>query len=453
MGNNKYAEFQRELREQLHGTQSDGVPTGPVVLPEALQFGEVTTFGDTVLFDGDVSDKEYVKYNTDTSGTWYLVHLSEAVPTFEELQNGATVTVRLGELTEVVQVPTEMLQDVGTAIIVGGMNLGVVIKEDNTYLEGILFPKKGIYGMCLECIDGGVQYVSELQINGFNRFKSTAITPIQNKYLEPFIALNPSDTFVWDFSVAEKDTYFVVGEGVFVKLWDGEIFPSDLVNGVKVSLVNNAGAQTCEINSESIIDLAGVKYFYTTFGEGDNNFWVVPSGVGVTDSIPPGLYIQYSPTTWETQGCQSISITLPGFNKFSPCALLKPECLTKDEIVFSFSSLPGDSETTYDVVCNKSFEDLLITYRHRLTDAIIKSVRYLSQGGVPTFGNQVYHIHENYAKPKTVGIYTTDANKGGSERECRILLTFEVNESGIDPHTYGIFATFAEPTFKVMRLS
>ena len=145
-----------------------------------LPFGETTVTKEAITWDGNTEGLDSVM--------GMLYHVSNAVPTLGDMQNGGTIKCVTpdGEMT--VDFTGEHVMDAETAgmgngiIILNGGNIPMLIatQDGATMTEGettITFEKAGIY---LPSADGA--YISYFAINNY-QFEDVEITPIDPKYL------------------------------------------------------------------------------------------------------------------------------------------------------------------------------------------------------------------------------------------------------------------------------
>ena len=127
-------------------------------------FGESTTYGDTLTWDGNTDGKAIVGD--------MVCHISDAVPTIEDCANGVMATFADGSTAMGTATP------MGEGLLMLADSEGILcVATDNLEFNGMVFPKKGIYVI----YDG--LYVSSLTINGYNGFERKEITPVPTEYL------------------------------------------------------------------------------------------------------------------------------------------------------------------------------------------------------------------------------------------------------------------------------
>lgn len=145
-------------------------------LPEALQFGE--TSSDTLTWDGDVSGL--------TIAEGFLYKVSDCVPTMSDLQNGVLAVV--GNAVEGDRIPLSVEnngiveQEGCIALMVAEISLivALIIANDNTTVDGMFIPEKGIYFSN----DENALFTKSLTIPGY---EFSVINKIDEKYM-PAIA-------------------------------------------------------------------------------------------------------------------------------------------------------------------------------------------------------------------------------------------------------------------------
>lgn len=140
-------------------------------LPEALRFGEITTEtrSNTLTWDGNTEGLV-------SSESFYKV--SDAVPTMDDLANGAVLGISNSEILEI---PADDIMDATVdgfpCIVIGEV---IVVLEDEANINGLYFPQKGVY---FASADGF--YISFLAIPDYNGFvtSNTELVKIDPKYL------------------------------------------------------------------------------------------------------------------------------------------------------------------------------------------------------------------------------------------------------------------------------
>ena len=140
-------------------------------------FGEKTVMGDTLTWDGDMTGREKVAVPVADGIEGYFVHISDIVPTYEELQAGGSC-VTAGQLKPFT---AEEVADLEGILAVGESI--VIVKEDNTDLTdmiGVIVPKKGIYVMSIPAL--GV-LIDSFTINNYTGFETTEIKTIDSKFI------------------------------------------------------------------------------------------------------------------------------------------------------------------------------------------------------------------------------------------------------------------------------
>lgn len=206
---------------------TETVPLPNKYLPEHLQFGEKTTYGDTATFDGDLTGRDKVSVSGD--GEYYFVKVSDTVPTLEDLQNGVSITLTSGTESQTLEITTDAIVDGGNFIIENNDMFFVIAKEDNTDVDGTIFPSKGIYALYF-AIDGAAPgYVSAFTINGYNGFKTTEIKTIDSKYIDIPNILEEVNTHTLSIYDVDLSKRYITPNG-FVHVSDVVFDPATLTN-------------------------------------------------------------------------------------------------------------------------------------------------------------------------------------------------------------------------------
>lgn len=147
-------------------------------------FGETTVIGDTLTWDGDTEGL----YNV--MGLFY--HVSDAIPTMEDLQNGGFVVANSLKtpytFSDVMDLSAlGMGSDCIIIMVNGTYYAGVAFKAGATAtMEGVqvTFDKAGVY--LLKNIETDY-YISGFTVNGFTGFTGVKIDKIPMKYIPEFV--------------------------------------------------------------------------------------------------------------------------------------------------------------------------------------------------------------------------------------------------------------------------
>ena len=130
-------------------------------------FGEVTTYGDTLTWDGNT---EGLEVNTEVD-VWPVYKVSEAVPTLEELSQGGTVkALANGQVSEIQFTTGEQKEDI------------IILKDSDAEITGVCILSDGIYFGKL--VDPSYNItITSLTINGYESLEVTEVKTIDPKYL------------------------------------------------------------------------------------------------------------------------------------------------------------------------------------------------------------------------------------------------------------------------------
>ena len=152
-------------------------------------YGETTVMGDTLTWDRDMTGKVYAEFEmpVDDEGnttTAYLVKVSNAIPTFEEVQSGGTITAYMDGMSNTVEWGNDKeycYTDMGNIFLDESMQLPMIAKEDNVDVMGMFtLPEKGVYIMSVPAMG---MYVGSFTINNYTGFETTEVKTIDSKYL------------------------------------------------------------------------------------------------------------------------------------------------------------------------------------------------------------------------------------------------------------------------------
>lgn len=206
-------------------------------------------------------------------------HVSDKVPTMEDIQNGFSIVVGesleaefgvsgIGGAQAIEVMPYSVLPNIYSAVVtdMGGIILvreAVVVPEDNITIEGLTFPKKGVYLP---------SHVLSFSINGFSFNDSGSLDELVEEITEY------SDTLTWDGDTAGRSVVDVDEHSSMVHVSDA-IPPMDaLVNftetirydiGEEVEITDQDIRQQGDIilvnESLAIVPYAGVTYDGVSF--------------------------------------------------------------------------------------------------------------------------------------------------------------------------------------------
>lgn len=194
-------------------------------------FGETTVAGDTLVWDGNTEG--HVVVTNDALGI-SLVHVSDTVPTLDDIENGGAIHGSSGEESAEITFTADDL--IVTDGVITHVNFAfVVVSEDNTSFVAVeqmpdqttmLMPKKGVY---FPNVPGEI-VVDKFTIPGYTGFTRTEIKTIDTKYLPEHLQFGEEvgDTLVWDGSWTVEE---LVGE-VFAPISDVVITKDDVRNGL-----------------------------------------------------------------------------------------------------------------------------------------------------------------------------------------------------------------------------
>lgn len=220
-------------------------------------FGETTVMSDTLTWDGDMTGKEYIEMPTE-NGTIYVVHVSDAIPTLADISNGGSVILHSIEGEQLVNFTSEeanqLVQDMGTTLV-GNDGLFFIVKEDNTDLDGLVFPKKGFYIIYVDSI-----YMSSLTINNYTGFETTGVKTIDPKYLPSSSAEIIFTLEGFDFHNSISPTSISCNKSFSELL----AFPEEkCLNAVAVSTRDNSGDTVTVVRTPTTVEKSASAIAYT----------------------------------------------------------------------------------------------------------------------------------------------------------------------------------------------
>lgn len=269
-------------------------------------FGESTTYGDTLTWDGNTDGKAIVGD--------MVCHISDAVPTIEDCANGVMATFADSSTAMGTATP------IGEGLLMLADSEGILcVATDNLEFNGMVFPKKGIYVI----YDG--LYVSSLTINGYNGFEKTEITPVPSKYLD-FIETSHSDTVTWD---GNTDGLSCI-EGMAYKVTDASPTFSEAQSGGSYTICAGSEFIHKTFTSEHVVDALvtlGVDGFLI-YGE------VGIVCLGIADDFDmDGLVLAKGLYVFSADGLYVSSFTTNGYDGF-PKGQLKKEYLPEPTVFY-----------------------------------------------------------------------------------------------------------------------
>lgn len=196
--------------------------------------GEVTTYSDTLTWDGNTDGLEAY------GGMYYKI--SNIAPSVAELQTG---NVSCASPDGYVNYNTNDAEEIDGAINCGEGCVLIVLED--TQVEGMTVTK-GTYFISMS----GAGYASSLTIPGQNIFPTTTTKKLTAEYLEPFeVTQVGGDTLTWD-----GDTSGLIGVmGHSYLISENAPTIEDFANGFKVNFFINGAIQSDELESSSVTSL------------------------------------------------------------------------------------------------------------------------------------------------------------------------------------------------------
>lgn len=281
--------------------------------------GEKTVMGDTLTWDGNTAGLECV------DEMFYKV--TDTFPTLAEIQNGITINTNLWEVSNVMVLDkSETFGCESYALINQDTHMPCVMGVSQTVtLDGTTYTK-GLYFMNSD-FGSGQTYVSSLQINNYNGFPRTEITPLPNKYLD-FIETVGSDTLTWDGNTEGLES-ITLSDIQYYHVSDTIPTLEDCANGV-VAKTSGGVEHTDEVMAfyDGILSTDGMAFFI-----------IYESAVGVENegiTFPKSgiWFINIEDVDYIT------SITINGYNGFTTTKL-KEEYIPVDYIKQLIAEVTG----------------------------------------------------------------------------------------------------------------
>lgn len=287
-------------------------------------FGEETTYGDTLTWDGNTEGL------TNIAGVFFKI--SDSTPTLSDISNGGVIIFNDGA-----EQTFDSGEETDKCIMVSN-NVVVIALEDNASLpNGLTVAEKGVYFMATP----EAPYVTSLTINGYNGFPMKGIKQLDNKYLEPFETVG-GDTLTWDGNTEGLECIDMMGDGSTLFIHVSEATPT-------AESMSNGGAISCKINGESTVanfTSANVMQMYDgisaiMLSNMPYAMIVHESAVGVDNDglcfTKSGIWLYYSaPANISVQ-----SLTINGYTGFTTTKL-KEEYIPVDYIKQLIAEVTGN---------------------------------------------------------------------------------------------------------------
>jgi hypothetical protein len=328
---------------------------------EDRPFGETTTYGDTLTWDGNTEGLEYV----DMGGGVLMYRVSETLPTESDFANGGHAVVKAPQVPDGMPVEFETLTAQDGAISFN--DGGVLVALEDLAMGGMSIPK-GVYFMDASAVGGST--TCSLTINGYTGFECTKTVPLPNKYLD-IIETVGGDTLTWD---GDTEGLTVDSTGILFKVSDLTPTAEMFADGITVKL--STGDVLPLSVDEISIDETGV-HTGTAFVVYENGVGVdLGDGLSFTET---GIYFINDGETYVT------SLTINGYTGFTK-EQVKQEYLPSGATVFYL----GDSETYFYV----DKECTTVATKEDVVNAVGGSIRIEGEGTV--FNPIVTEYYENY---------------------------------------------------------
>lgn len=166
--------------------QSDEINPIPVeYLPKSHQFGEITTYVDTLTWDGNTEGLLSVDLLGD--GTTIAYHITDVAPTLDDFAEGGWVAFSSGIKNKITG--STVLPASETVLVDANYNFIVALEDGATAtvpVNGINFtlsaPKKGLYFVSYA---QNSRFITEFTIKRFGGFWGKNVVPLPRKYAEP----------------------------------------------------------------------------------------------------------------------------------------------------------------------------------------------------------------------------------------------------------------------------
>lgn len=217
---------------------------------QRLAYDESVSLGDTLTWDGTPTDV-YV----DDGNYGVYAKVSDNTPTKEDLLDGRLTILQNNTESDTYLGNDTLLQDVADVLVVA--DYAFVVYADNALLDGIVFPKKGIY-----FAHGEAGYVKSLQTLAYT-FTKGELKKLDKKYLPDDISVSwnnmtdkpfgdESVTIEWDGNT-EGIHSFEWNGGIFAKVSELTPEPSELIGG-SFSVISPSGLDTVSITEDIMAD-------------------------------------------------------------------------------------------------------------------------------------------------------------------------------------------------------
>ena len=189
-------------------------------------FGETTTYGDTLTWDGDMIGRPVVTSDMGEDGIINFCKVSESIPTLDDISNGVIATVAgMGAL----EVPSDSIDAGDGYAFAEGF---CIISKPNATVEavGLTFHETGTWLMS-HSLDGITMYIGELTIPNYTGFETTEIKTIDSKYIpiskkKTFYIKNPVDV------LASEQPRIYTDKELTVKATPQKVYDAYITDGV-----------------------------------------------------------------------------------------------------------------------------------------------------------------------------------------------------------------------------
>lgn len=254
-------------------------------LPEKLQFGneyEAEVQKEAITWDGDTTGRATLE-----SLDWnFLYHVSNAVPTLEDLIKGGVLEVRQQGMPLIMSFTSQDIENLEGVIFF----ISERVCEITDLAASMFGVPAGIY-----FYNDGTQYVSSFTINNYTFVeKETKIKTIDPKYLPEALRFGESessDTLSWTATSLEELDQSLVVNNIFYPIWTSPITFNDISKGITLKIpelnINDTIAQNaCQQLNQDICLCGEILFIVAKNGAS----WI--NGNGVKFTFPKaGLYM------------------------------------------------------------------------------------------------------------------------------------------------------------------
>lgn len=282
---------------------------------DSAMFSATLAMPGSVKWDGVIGDKEYVTLSNDGVLLYALVHVSDEIIDPALWGNETFCSFALnGEGVQEASIAELGIETDGVAFL----EFAVIVPTDNYSIEGLIFPKKGVYSTAYNALPSGfdlsLMFCSAINVFG-NPFSEDAAEDTAEKYFETKTVVAEStiqDTLTWDGNTEGLVCVGVGDETIkLYKVSNSILTAEDMANGMTLTTEAEGEVTGVSIPAEdaaSLFSEDGFAFFEV--------FLVIPYDGYIFDDIAfpeSGIYAVAGFTNGVLTA-RAVSLTVPGYN-------------------------------------------------------------------------------------------------------------------------------------------